>query len=96
MVSSLNSFAATQEEIFGRVVSAPALYQAWRKVRANRGAAGVDAVSLQVFEERLHENLRELARGLSSGAYQPMPARFVTVRKDDGRERELAILTVRD
>jgi RNA-directed DNA polymerase len=96
MVSSLKSFAATREEIFGRVVSAPALFQAWRKVRANRGAAGVDAVSLQVFEERLHENLRELARGLSSGAYQPMPARFVTVRKGDGRERELAILTVRD
>jgi RNA-directed DNA polymerase len=95
-VSSLKSFAATREEIFGRVVSTPALFQAWRKVRANRGAAGVDAVSLQVFEERLPENLRELARSLSSGAYQPMPARFVTVRKDDGRARELAILTVRD
>src|SRR5438270_3102711 len=96
MLSGLTSFAATREEIFDRVVSAPVLYQAWRKVRANRGAAGVDAVSLQVFEERLHENLRELSRSLSSGSYQPMPARFVIVRKDDGRERELAILTVRD
>lgn len=96
MISSFTGFAATQEEIFNRVVSTPALYQAWRKVRANRGAAGIDAVSLQVFEERLHENLRELSRSLLSGAYQPMPARFVTVKKDDGKERELAILTVRD
>jgi RNA-directed DNA polymerase len=96
MLSRLTDFAGTQGGIFDRVVSVPALYLAWRKVRANRGAAGVDAVSLQVFEERLHENLKELSRSLLSGAYQPLPARFVTITKDDGKERELAILTVRD
>jgi RNA-directed DNA polymerase len=81
---------------FSRAASVPALYQAWRKVRANRGAAGVDAVSLSEFESQLTANLQELARSLQSDAYQPLPARFVTITKENGKERELGILTVRD
>lgn len=82
--------------MFDRVVAAPSLFQAWRKVKANRGVAGIDAVSLCVFAERLEANLRELSRSLVSGNYQPLPARFVRVRKANGKERELAILAVRD
>lgn len=82
--------------LFRRIVSVSSLYQAWRKVRANRGAAGVDAISLDEFEANLTANLRELSRSLLSGAYQPLPARFVTIAKENGKERELGILTVRD
>ena len=82
--------------LFRHIVSVPSLYQAWRKVRANRGAAGVDAISLDEFEANLTANLRELSRSLLSGAYQPMPARFVTIAKENGKERELGILAVRD
>jgi RNA-directed DNA polymerase len=82
--------------LFQHIVSVPSLYQAWRKVRANRGAAGVDAISLDEFEANLTANLRELSRSLLSGAYQPMPARFVTIAKENGKERELGILAVRD
>lgn len=82
--------------LFSRIASVPALYQAWRKVRANRGAAGLDAVSLDEFEANLTSNLRELARSLQSGAYQPMPARFVRLIKENGKQRELGILAVRD
>lgn len=82
--------------LFQHIVSVPSLYQAWRKVRANRGAAGVDAISLDEFEANLTANLRELSRNLLSGAYQPMPARFVIIAKENGKERELGILTVRD
>ena len=82
--------------MFLQVANVPSLYQAWRKVRANRGAAGVDAVSLSEFESQLRPNLQELARSLQSGAYQPLPARFVTIKKENGKERELGILTVRD
>lgn len=95
---SIKGFAQEREEddMFRRVVSVPSLYQAWRKVRANRGVAGIDAVSLVVYAERLEANLRELSRSLVSGAYQPLPARFVRVLKANGKERELAILVVRD
>lgn len=89
--SSLNSVP-----LFRRIASVPALYQGWRKVRANRGAPGIDAMSLRCFESRLEDNLRELALSLASKSYQAMPARFVTIAKAAGKERELAILTVRD
>jgi retron-type reverse transcriptase len=82
--------------LFQRIIAVPSLYQAWRKVRANRGAAGIDAVSLQAFETGLEANLRELSRSLLNRSYQPMPARYVTIAKANGKERELAILTVRD
>jgi RNA-directed DNA polymerase len=83
-------------DFFRHVVSVPSLYQAWRKVRANRGAAGLDAVSLDEFETNLTLNLRELSRSLLGGSYQPMPACFVTIAKENGKERELGILAVRD
>ncbi|MCI0489810.1 MAG: hypothetical protein L0229_24735 [Blastocatellia bacterium] len=79
-----------------RIASRPALFQAWRKVRANRGAAGVDAVSIRLFERDLEPNLAELARILVNRSYEPLPARPVTVIKPNGKQRELAIPTVRD
>lgn len=90
------SLARHDSSLFRQIASVPSLYQAWRKVRANRGAAGVDAISLDEFEAKLTANLRELSRSLVSGAYQPMPARFVTIAKENGKERELGILAVRD
>lgn len=82
--------------MLSRIASGPALYGAWRKVRANRGAAGVDAVGINAFERNLEANLKELGRNLVDGSYLPLPARHVSVLKPDGRQREIAILTVRD
>lgn len=81
---------------FPNICSAENLYAAWRKVRANRGAGGVDAVSLKDFEKNLHDNLQELSRNLLNDTYQPLPARFVQVMKANGKMRELGILTIRD
>src|SRR5205085_8987004 len=82
--------------LFRRIASVQSLFLAWRKVRANRGAAGIDAVNLRAFEAGLEANLRELSRSLLNKSYQPMPARYVTIAKANGKERELGILTVRD
>ena len=51
---------------------------------------------MHAFEANLAANLQELARSLQSRSYQPLPARFVTITKENGKERELAILAVRD
>jgi RNA-directed DNA polymerase len=83
-------------KVLRQVAAIPSLYQAWRKVRANRGAPGVDAVSLQAFEQNLQPNLSELARNLLNKTYEPLPARYVNVPKSNGKDRELAIPTVRD
>lgn len=79
-----------------QISSIPALHVAWRKVRANRGSAGADAVSIRAFERNLAANLKELGRNLLDKSYEPLPARHVCVLKPDGRQREIAILTVRD
>jgi RNA-directed DNA polymerase len=67
-----------------------------RPVKANRGAAGIDAISIQAFARDLDANLAELSRNLFDGTYEPLPSRYVQIPKDNGKARELAIPTVRD
>ncbi len=79
-----------------QVASFEWLHSAWRKVRANRGAAGIDAVSVREFERNLMANLSELSRNLLNKTYEPLPARPANICKSNGELRELAIPTVRD
>lgn len=78
------------------IASKHALLNAWKKVRANRGAAGVDAISIQAFESDLDRNLLELSRTLINRTYEPLPLKMVSIPKPDGFQRELAIPCVRD
>jgi RNA-directed DNA polymerase len=78
-------------------VTAPATLQvAWEKVRANRGAAGVDGQSVERFERQAELYLHELADGLRDGSYRPQPVRRVEIPKGDGRTRPLGIPAVKD
>lgn len=72
--------------------------EAWRAVRRNRGAAGVDKVSIQMFEQNLDANLDRLMRELKQRTYQPLPARRVYIPKDakGTKFRPLGIPAVRD
>lgn len=58
------------------------VYEAWRAVRRNRGAAGIDKVSIQMFEQNLEANLERLMRELKQGTFQPLAARRVYIPKD--------------
>jgi len=84
------------ENFFAQICLPDNLYTAWRKVRANRGVGGIDAVTLKDFEKNLQNNLQELSRNLLNDSYQPLPVRFVQVMKANGKMRELGILTIRD
>jgi RNA-directed DNA polymerase len=78
-------------------VTAPAtLAVAWAKVRANRGAAGVDGQSVERFDRQAELYLGELADGLREGSYRPQPVRRVEIPKGDGRTRPLGIPAVKD
>lgn len=74
------------------------VYEAWRAVRRNRGAAGIDKVSIQMFETNLDANLDRLMRELKRGTFQPLPARRVYIPKDakGTKFRPLGIPAVRD
>jgi RNA-directed DNA polymerase len=77
-------------------ISKWAVFSAWAQVRDNRGAAGVDGVSIEGFEKKLKNNLYRIWNRMSSGTYFPPPVRRVMIPKADGRERPLGIPTVGD
>jgi RNA-directed DNA polymerase len=70
--------------------------EAWRNVRANQGAAGIDGESLKMFEADLTGNLYKLWNRLNSGSYFPPPVRQVEIPKKDKGVRILGVPTVAD
>jgi RNA-directed DNA polymerase len=84
--------------LYDRVHRGDVLWEAWRRVRVNRGAAGVDRVTLAWVENEygVQRMLAELQRDLRSGSYRPAPARRVEIAKPAGGSRPLGIPTVRD
>jgi RNA-directed DNA polymerase len=77
-------------------ISKNSVWEAWKKVRANQGAAGVDAESVAEFEADLKNNLYKLWNRMSSGSYFPPPVRMVAIPKSGGGKRMLGIPTVTD
>ena len=72
------------------------VWEAFRKVKTNQGAAGVDGQTIAEFEVDLSNNLYRLWNRMSSGSYFPPPVRRVDLPKGDGRTRPLGIPTVGD
>lgn len=77
-------------------ISKRAVWEAWLRVKANKGAAGVDEQSIAEFERNLEGNLYRLWNRLSSGSYFPPPVRAVEIPKRDGSSRMLGVPTVAD
>lgn len=72
------------------------VWEAYKRVKANKGAPGVDGQTLESFAEDLSGNLYKLWNRLSSGSYFPSAVRRVEIPKGDGRMRPLGIPTVSD
>ena len=72
------------------------VWEAFKRVKANQGAAGVDGQSIAEFEANLSGNLYKLWNRMSSGSYLPPPVRRVDIPKADGGTRPLGIPTVAD
>jgi RNA-directed DNA polymerase len=73
-----------------------AVFAAWQRVKANRGAAGIDGESLAAFEQQLRGNLYRVWNRLVSGSYFPPPVKEVGIPKAGGGVRPLGIPTVGD
>jgi RNA-directed DNA polymerase len=72
------------------------VYEAFKAVKANAGAAGVDKESIDDFEQSLKDNLYKLWNRMSSGTYFPPPVKAVAIPKKNGGERILGVPTVVD
>lgn len=77
-------------------ISTKIVGDAYKRVKANKGAAGVDNESLNDFEKNLEDNLYKIWNRMSSGSYFPPPVKTVEIKKDETRKRKLGIPTVAD
>ena len=82
--------------LMDKVYAPNTLRLAWDKVRANRGAAGVDGQSAERFEAHAEHYLAELGQALREGRYRPDAVKRVEIPKGNGQTRPLGIPTVKD
>jgi RNA-directed DNA polymerase len=88
---------AFSDDLFERVLQRDNLQSAWKRVRANKGAAGIDGMTIDEFPDwARHGHWKQVVSDLETGRYRPSPVRRVEIDKPDGGTRQLGIPTVID
>ena len=79
-----------------RILSRENMQKAWKQVKANKGASGIDNMSIEGFPDFARENWDDIRKSLSDGSYQPLPVKRVEIPKPTGGTRPLGIPNVTD
>ena len=82
--------------LMDKIYAKRTLQIAWQRVRSNRGAAGIDRISIERFEGQAEQYLQELHEQLKTGTFQPQAVKRVNIPKASGGTRPLGIPTVKD
>lgn len=92
-----DSKPAFSDDLFERVLQRDNLLTAWHRVRANKGAAGIDGMTIDDFPAWAKSgHWKQVVTELETGRYKPLPVRRVDIEKPDGGTRQLGIPTVTD
>jgi len=84
-----------EHSLTGRITY-PSMLDAFKAVKRNRGAAGIDKVSIKMYEANLEDNLTALMKDIKTGQFAPHPLRRVYIPKGEDQVRPLGIPVVRD
>lgn len=82
--------------LIDKVIADDNLWKAYKKVRKNKGAPGVDGITVYQLKEHMEKHFQPLKRKLKDGSYQPQPVKRVAIPKADGSKRNLGIPCVLD
>lgn len=82
--------------IYGQILFERRLYEAWEQVKANKGAGGIDGVTLETYGRKLEDNLASLLNKLRAKEYVPSPVRRRYILKKNGKLRPLGIPNIED
>ncbi len=86
----------SNEHLLERILSRENMFLSWKRVKSNKGAPGVDEMTIEAFPEFLREHWKEIRESLMEGTYQPSPVLRVEIPKPSGGTRPLGIPTVLD
>ena len=90
-VMKTTALSIDPEKLMEQIVEPANVEQAWKNVRANRGAPGPDGITVATFPEVFRSQWPTIRQQLLDGTYKPLPARRKSIPKEDGSERHLGI-----
>lgn len=93
---ALDDTPSPTKHLIEKVASRDNLKRAFKSVKRNKGAAGVDKISIKQVEEQLDQIIESTALQLLQGTYRPLPVKYVEIPKPDGNVRKLGIPSVID
>src|SRR6185437_4708309 len=95
---NLNTLSIDSKYLFEQLCTEKKLLEGWREVKRNRGTSGSDGQTIEDFETKLHEEIKQLRQDLIEWNYEPQPVRRVEIPKPESKTevRELGVPCIRD
>lgn len=95
---NLDTLSIDSKYLFEQLCTEKKLLEGWREVRRNRGTSGSDGQTIEEFETRLHEEIKQLRQDLIEWKYKPQPVRRIEIPKPESKTevRELGVPSIRD
>src|SRR6266571_2382090 len=85
-----------EQHLLERILSSANMEQAWKRVRANKGAPGVDGITIEQFPDHTRSHWKTIRESLMTGSYKPLPVKRVEIPKPTGGSRPLGIPIILD